>query len=806
MAKYKKTYKNSRRNNNDNDPTQTLTFKTNSEIESLTTRIQNETPAKGYVPPLNQSISFRALPISNATLRGLEEGMPSGSSRSSSSNGGKSGSSSSGGEKNRKNFTIMTDIQNACIPHALAGRDILGAARTGSGKTLSFLIPILEKLYRNKISPSIDGPASIVLSPTRELAVQIFQVLRHVGAYHNFSAGILVGGKKEFQLEQSRVGRMNIIIGTPGRILQHLEQTSGFDVSGLLILVLDEADRILDLGFREQMIRILEYLPPGVRDGGSRQTMLFSATQTKRVADLAALSLHKPEYIGVHDKDMTGPTPQSLQQSMVVIPLQYKLDTVFSFIKSHLKKKIIIFFSSCNQVRHTHALFCAMQPGIPLLALHGKIKQESRTKVYFDFLQRPHAVLFATDVAARGLDFPNVDWVVQADAPEDKEMYIHRVGRTARYNAGGKALLCLLPSEQDGMTKLLQEGKIPIKKLAINPDKTVLTVSQKAGSIVASNTELNTLAKKAYKSYIRSIQLMPNKDIFQVEKLPFDEYASSLGLASTPSSKRFLNEIKKIDRESVRGAKNVNRKLAKLKEQIKAEKLEKKLLKTGKSGDEIKKLLAGEGNRKRKHDEDDDDDDVLVLKSTNIINNDQDSVDIIPTIDLNSVTKSRKDKRICIDGSSTSKNKKITFNDDGEEISHDFTSTIDRESSSNALGIQDIEHASADYLRRVQERLKVTKEQDRLEEKERIREKRMKRKMKERENQMDDEDDEDDQMMVRLASSDDEVNEENEDSFENDGSDNDSSRSSDDDSESDVDVDIGAQEDLALSLIRSKGK
>jgi ATP-dependent RNA helicase DDX10/DBP4 len=243
-----------------------------------------------------------------------------------------------------------------------------------------------------------------------------------------------VGGKKEFGLEQHHVPKMNIVVATPGRLMQHLEQTAGFDVDRVCILVLDEADRILDMGFREQMVRILDYLPPGNTcdedednmdddSGGGRQTMLFSATQTKRVADLAALSLYKPEYLGVHDKE-SSKTPKGLEQSVMVVPLQHKLDAIFSFIKSHLKSKTIIFFSSCSQVRHVWEIFCKMQPGVPLMALHGKLSQAIRTKLYFDFLQRPHAVLFATDVASRGLDFPSVDWVVQADAPEDVDMYI----------------------------------------------------------------------------------------------------------------------------------------------------------------------------------------------------------------------------------------------------------------------------------------------------------------------------------------------------------------------------------------------
>ena len=131
-----------------------------------------------------------------------------------------------------------------------------------SGKTLAFIIPLLEKLYRRQYTPS-DGPGAIVLSPTRELAVQTFQVLRNIGSYHHFSAVLLVCGKKEFGLEQQHVPKMNIVVATPGRLMQHLEQTAGFDVDRVCILVLDEADRILDMGFSDQMVRILDYLPPG---------------------------------------------------------------------------------------------------------------------------------------------------------------------------------------------------------------------------------------------------------------------------------------------------------------------------------------------------------------------------------------------------------------------------------------------------------------------------------------------------------------------------------------------------------------
>jgi len=199
------------------------------ELEELRRRVIEEAPPRGSIGGSsdknkknaastsnknNTVMAFRALPISELTLRGLDEAKP-------------------------VPYTTMTAVQCMCIPHALAGRDVLGAATTGSGKTLAFLVPLLELLYRNQFCPE-DGPGGVVLSPTRELAVQIFQVLKAVGRYHAFTVGLLIGGKKDFALEQQQVGTTNILVATPGRLLQHLEQTPYFDVSSLRMLVLDE--------------------------------------------------------------------------------------------------------------------------------------------------------------------------------------------------------------------------------------------------------------------------------------------------------------------------------------------------------------------------------------------------------------------------------------------------------------------------------------------------------------------------------------------------------------------------------------
>lgn len=690
-----------------------------------------------------------------------------------------------------------------------------------SGKTLAFLIPLLEKLYRRQFVPP-DGPGAVVLSPTRELAVQTFQVLRSVGSHHHFSAGLLVGGKKEFGLEQLHVPRMNIVIATPGRLLQHLEQTAGLDVDRVCVLVLDEADRILDMGFRDQMVRILEYLPPGNSDESldddeapGRQTMLFSATQTKKVADLAALSLHRPEYLGVHDKE-SSKTPKGLEQSIMTVPLQHKLDAVFSFIKSHLRCKTIVFFSSCSQVRHVWEVFCTLQPGVPLMAIHGKLKQETRTKLYFDFLRRPHAVLFATDVAARGLDFPSVDWVVQADAPEDVEMYIHRVGRTARYVAGGRALLLVTPQEEEGMSKALKRARIEAKTCSMNPNKAVL-VSKKAAAVVAQSADANLLAKKAFKSYLRSVHLMPNKEIFgAVTDLPLEEYASSLGLASAPSV-RFLKKL--INREEERKKKNVDYKLLKLKEEIREERLEKKIAKLGSDGKARKKLRRQEEKRKRSRDGDDSsgddaDEDLLVVKKVHDWGSGESS---LPEVRLDEASKSRHAKKIRIDGSSSGVNQKIVFDDDGgveEDKIHKKQSTTD---SATGVTAADLALAREEYLQRVRDRLSETNELDRREEKERIQEKHRKRKMKDRGGETNAEGEEEDGgAVVTLGGVGSEGEGGSAGGSGSESSDEDHGESSgknenmeslyDDDSEDEVEsdgdeVDVKAQEELALAML-----
>ena len=221
------------------------------------------------------------------------------------------------------------------------------------------------------------------------------------------------------------------------------------------------------MGFQRTLTALLNHLPK------SRQTLLFSATQTKSVTDLARLSLKDPVQIGIQVSDPSQSfLPQKLEQHYLLVELDKKLDVLWSFIKTHLQSKIIVFMSSCNQVRFVFETFCKMHPGVSLLQLQGKQKQSTRLTMYQKFTTTSHAVLFATDIAARGLDFPLVDWVVQLDAPEDADTYIHRVGRTARYESKGKGLLFLLPSEEEGMKTALQTKGIQVSKIKNRPSKT----------------------------------------------------------------------------------------------------------------------------------------------------------------------------------------------------------------------------------------------------------------------------------------------------------------------------------------------
>lgn len=440
--------------------------------------------------------NFADLPISQATLRGLKDA----------------------------NFVAMTDVQKKTIVTALKGEDVMATAKTGLGKTLAFLVPLIESLFRNGIT-EFDGLAALVISPTRELAVQIFEVLKKIGRYNAFSAGLVTGGK-DVQYEKERVGRMNILVGTPGRLAQHFNETVGLETSNLQVLVLDEADRCLDMGFKKQLDSILGHLTP------ERQTLLFSATALDSVADLARLSLSDPRKIAV---SANLATPETLEQYYVQVRLEEKLDVLWLFIKLHLKSKVLVFFSSLKQVQYAYESFRTLQPGISLLHLFGRHKQATRLETTAKFTHAQYACLFATDIVARGLDFPAIDWVVQVDCPEDSATYVHRVGRSARFGRPGKSLLMLTPGEAK-MLERLEKGGIAPKLMTIK-QKSKRSIRPQLQLLCFKDPKMKNLGQRAFIAYYRLVYVQKDKDVFDVGSFSAEKYAELLGLPGAPQIK-----------------------------------------------------------------------------------------------------------------------------------------------------------------------------------------------------------------------------------------------------------------------------
>ncbi|KAK0102493.1 ATP-dependent RNA helicase [Cadophora gregata] len=422
-------------------------------------------------------------------------------------------------------FETMTEIQQRGIPPLLAGRDVLGAAKTGSGKTLAFLIPAIEMLNALRFKPR-NGTGIIIVSPTRELALQIFGVARELMSHHSQTYGIVIGGANRRAEAEKLAKGVNLIVATPGRLLDHLQNTQGFVFKNLKALIIDEADRILEIGFEDEMRQIVKILPKN-----DRQTMLFSATQTTKVEDLARISLRAgPLYINV-DNQKEHSTVEGLEQGYVVCDEDKRFLLLFSFLKRNLKKKVIVFLSSCACVKYYAELLNYID--LPVLDLHGKQKQQKRTNTFFEFINAKQGTLICTDVAARGLDIPAVDWIVQFDPPDDPRDYIHRVGRTARGSNGkGRSLMFLQPSEV-GFLAHLKTARVPVVEFDF-PAKKIVNVQSQLEKLISQNYYLNKSAKDGYRSYLQAYSSHSLRTIFDVHKLDLVKVAKSFGFSAPP--------------------------------------------------------------------------------------------------------------------------------------------------------------------------------------------------------------------------------------------------------------------------------
>jgi len=598
----------------------TKTTKLEENIESLKAR---------YEKIDTKSIkSFTDLPISTETLKALKA----------------------------DGFTVPTQIQKESIGLALQGQDILGAAKTGSGKTLAFLIPILEKLYSLKWTRA-DGAGALIITPTRELAYQIFETLRGVGKHHDFSAGLIIGGK-DLKFEWSRVADCNILVCTPGRLLQHLDQNPSFKVDNLQMLVLDEADRCLDLGFSTAINSIVTNLP------SPRQTLLFSATQTRSITDLARLSLTKPVLVSVHENS-SSITPDQLRQSYIVCGVEHKINILWSFLKAHRRKKIVVFLASCKQTKYYHEMFQKLKPGMSVLALYGSLHQLRRMAIYDQFCAKEAAVLFATDIAARGLDFPGVDWVVQLDCPEDSTTYTHRAGRTARYESAGEALLILTESEEEGMVRQLEAARIPVEKIEVNPSKQQ-TIDRKMAAMLASDKTLKESAQRAFNSYVKSVYLMKNKNVFNVNKINLDKFAESLGLATTPRV-RFLERQEKNKVKQSKGDGFIG--LGTDSQEV--------------NDSEVNTRLAGDDDKNFVPEDDSDDEIFTVKRKDHTIDDQEVAAENVLTEDLSIkkkekvLTKAQIAKKVM--KKKIQANSKVNFDEDGEVVSEATKQKLSKE-------------------------------------------------------------------------------------------------------------------------------
>ncbi|KAL2518119.1 DEAD-box ATP-dependent RNA helicase 51 [Abeliophyllum distichum] len=421
-------------------------------------------------------------------------------------------------------FQYMTQIQARAIPPLMEGRDVLGAARTGSGKTLAFLVPAVELLYKLKFTPR-NGTGVIVICPTRELAIQTHDVAKDLLKYHSQTLGLVIGGLTTSGEAKRLVKGVNVLVATPGRLLDHLRNTKGFIYKSLKYLVVDEADRMLEANFEREMNPIITLLPK------RRQTALFSATQTKKIEDLARISFREtPIYIDV-DEGRKRVTNEGLQQGHAVVPSAKRFVILYSFLKRNMAKKVMVFFSSCNSVKFHSELLRYI--GIDCLDISGQQKMSKRGPTLSNFSKAEKGILLCTDVVGRGLDIPAVDWIVQYDPPDKPKEYIHRVGRTARgEGAKGNALIFLIPEELQFL-RYLKDAKVPLKEYEFD-EKKLPNLKSHLVKLVENNYYLNKSAKEAYRSYLLAYNSHSNKDIFDVHRLDLQAVAASFCFSSPP--------------------------------------------------------------------------------------------------------------------------------------------------------------------------------------------------------------------------------------------------------------------------------
>jgi ATP-dependent RNA helicase RhlE len=354
-------------------------------------------------------------------------------------------------------YTTPTPIQAQAIPQVLAGGDLLAAAQTGTGKTAGFTLPILHLLSTRAVQAKAGRPRCLILVPTRELAAQVEESVKTYGKYLPLTSMVMFGGvniNPQFKALKSRV---DILVATPGRLLDHVGQKT-VDLSGVEILVLDEADRMLDMGFIRDIRKVLALLPK------QRQNLLFSATFSDDIRALAQGLLHKPESVEVARRNTTV---EVVEQSMHRVPQAHKRDLLAHLIKHHDWQQVLVFTRTKHGANKLAEKL--VKDGITAAAIHGNKSQGARTKALASFKDGSVRVLVATDIAARGIDIDQLPQVVNFELPNVPEDYVHRIGRTGRAGATGAALSLVDDEEMGYLRDIEKLIKRSIVRVEIEP-------------------------------------------------------------------------------------------------------------------------------------------------------------------------------------------------------------------------------------------------------------------------------------------------------------------------------------------------
>ena len=356
-------------------------------------------------------------------------------------------------------YTTPTDIQAKAIPEVLAGRDVLGIAQTGTGKTASFTLPMMTLLERGRARARM--PRSLILEPTRELAAQVADNFTKYGTYSQLNMALLIGGVSFNEQVQKLERGVDVLIATPGRLLDHFER-GGILLNGVQIFVIDEADRMLDMGFIPDIEKLGKLLP------FTRQSLLLSATMPKPIEKLSEAFLQNPVRIEVARAASTAAT---ITQLCKFVDARKKKDALLSYLSSREVANAIVF---CNRKRDIGSLDQFLQKnGLNSGSLHGDIEQRVRIETLNKFKEGEITVLVASDVAARGLDISSVSHVVNYDVPHNADDYVHRIGRTGRAGRLGEAITLVTSSDQENWEKVeeLIQQKVP----QLDVDETIKT-------------------------------------------------------------------------------------------------------------------------------------------------------------------------------------------------------------------------------------------------------------------------------------------------------------------------------------------